>query len=56
MARATVAAAQRLEQMGRDGDLTEAEAAWPALATELDRLARGLAERVAEAKRKAPNP
>ena len=56
MARPTVAAAQRLEQMGRDGDLTEAEAAWPALATELDRLVRGLAERVAKAKRKAPNP
>ena len=56
MARAAVAAAQRLEQMGRDGDLSEAEEAWPALAAELDRLTRDLAERVAEAKRKAPDP
>lgn len=56
MARATVAAAQRLEQMGREGDLTKAVEAWPALATELNRLTRDLAERVAGAKRKTGDP
>ncbi len=50
MAQRTVNAAQRLEHMGRDGNLDGAEEALTALAAELDRLTRVLAERVASAK------
>ena len=51
-AQATVAAAQLLEQMGREGDLTEAEEAWSALEDELDRLQPVLEQCVASAKRR----
>ncbi|MYK97298.1 MAG: response regulator [Gemmatimonadetes bacterium] len=49
-AETVVDAAQRLEKMGRDGDMDNAEAALSALALELDRLKPVLAERVADAK------
>lgn len=52
-AEAAVEAAQRLEKMGREGDLDGAEEAVSALAHELDRLKPVLAERVAEAKPQA---
>ena len=50
---ATVDAAQRLEKMGREGDLDGAEEVLEALTHELDRLKPVLAERVAEAKQQA---
>lgn len=52
-AEAAVDAAQRLEKMGRDGDLDGAEEALSALAHELDRLKPVLAARVAEVKPQA---
>ena len=52
-AEAVVEAAQRLEMMGREGDLDGVEAALSALAHELDRLKPVLAERVAGAKMQA---
>ena len=52
-AEAAVDAAQRLEKMGRDGDLDGAEEALSALARELDRLKPVLAERIADAKLQA---
>ena len=55
MARTTVDAAQRLEQMGRDGNLDGAEEAWSALATELDRLKQVLGECTGAAKLKTRN-
>lgn len=55
LAQPTVHAAQRLEQMGRAGNLDEAEEGWTALTVELDRLAGALGERVASAKRKSGN-
>ncbi|MDE2729685.1 MAG: Hpt domain-containing protein, partial [Gemmatimonadota bacterium] len=50
---AVVDAAQRLEKMGRDGDLDHAEEALSTLAHELDLLKPVLAERVAGAKLQA---
>ncbi|MCY3770479.1 MAG: response regulator [Gemmatimonadetes bacterium] len=51
LARATVNAAQRLEQMGREGSLDGAEEAWTALTVELERLTRALGVNVASTKR-----
>lgn len=53
LAQAAGTAAQRLEQMGLDGNLDGAEEAMTALATELDRLTHVLGERVAPEKRKS---
>ena len=53
LAQPTVQAAQRLEQMGRAGNLDGAEEAWTALTAELDRLTHVLGERVASAKGKS---
>jgi len=55
LAQATVAAAQRVEQMGRDGNLDGAEEALTALITELDRLTHVLGERIAAAKQTSGN-
>ena len=55
LAQATVAAAQRLEQMGRDGNLDGAEEALTALTTELDRLTHVLGERIASTKQTSGN-
>ncbi len=52
MAQTTEHAAQRLEHMGREGNLEGAEEAWSALASELDRLTRVLEAYIAEAKQK----
>ncbi len=51
MARTTVDAAQRLEQMGKDGAVIGAEEAWAALACEVDRLVPVLKERNAAMKK-----
>ncbi len=53
LAEATVHAAQRLEQMGREGILDGAEEAWTALSDELDRLTHILGERIASVKGKS---
>ena len=53
LAQATVSAAQRLEQMGRDEDMAGVEEAWTALAAELERMKAALVGRVAETKQQS---
>jgi CheY-like chemotaxis protein/HPt (histidine-containing phosphotransfer) domain-containing protein len=48
-AKPAVEAALRLEMMGRDGNLSDAEAAWAALEVEIERLRSALTNRVAPA-------
>jgi hypothetical protein len=43
-AQAAMEAAQRLEDLGRQGDLTQAEAAYSHLASEITRLEKALRE------------
>jgi HPt (histidine-containing phosphotransfer) domain-containing protein len=53
-ARATVAAARRLEEMGRSKDLAEAEAAYTALEIEVERLIAALTSYAAQHPCKTP--